>query len=64
MAQVHARVLGLACETVGDAERLALALGVELKSLRRWMDGKEEPPALVFLDALDIVAMKKQPPQR
>jgi hypothetical protein len=64
MAQVHARVLGLACETVGDVERLALALGVDAKSLRRWMDGKEDPPALVFIDALDIVAMRKHAPPR
>lgn len=55
MAQVHARVLRLAANTVGSVEKLAIALAVDAADLARWIEG-EKPPMEAFLDALDIVA--------
>ena len=52
---VYTRVLHRACQIVGGVEHLAVRLRVPLVTLYRWLDGEGEPPAPVFLKAVDIV---------
>jgi hypothetical protein len=52
---VYTRVLHRACQIVGGVEALAVRLRVPLVTLNRWLDGESEPPAPVFLKAVDIV---------
>lgn len=52
---VHTRVLHRACQIVGGVEALAKTLRVSRAQLHRWLEGEEEPPASVFLQAVDVV---------
>ena len=52
---VFTRVLHRACQLVGGVERLAARLRVPVPTLFRWLDGESEPPAPIFLKAVDIV---------
>jgi hypothetical protein len=53
---IQQRTLRRAREIVGGTEQqLARALLVPLSMLHLWLDGKETPPAWVFLRAVDIV---------
>jgi hypothetical protein len=52
---VYTRVLHRACQMVGGVEPLAARLRVPVPTLYRWLDGEAEPPAPVFLKAVDIV---------
>jgi DNA-binding transcriptional regulator YiaG len=53
---VQQRTLRRAREIAGGSDpQLARALLVPLSSLNRWLEGKERPPAWVFLRAVDIV---------
>ena len=52
---VSTRVLHRACQIAGGVEKLAVRLRVPLPTLYRWLDGDGEPPAPVFLKAVDIV---------
>jgi hypothetical protein len=55
---VHFRTLLRAMETLGSKERLATALGIGLADLEAYMAGRETVPIAVFIDALDIVALR------
>jgi len=50
------RTLALALRTIGGRERLAEYLGVAESLLQEWLDGRSEPPTLIYLRALDLVA--------
>jgi hypothetical protein len=52
---IHSRVLRRACQKVGGVGPLALRLGVPEAALYRWLEGEEEPPTPIFLQAVDIV---------
>ena len=51
------RTLHRACVILGGADGLARHLGVPEASLRRWMEGREEPPQMVFLAAIEIILL-------
>jgi hypothetical protein len=53
---VHTRVLHRACQILGGVEELAARLRVPVATLSRWLDGEDEPPTPVFLQAVDIVS--------
>lgn len=50
------RTLALALRTIGGGTRLAEYLGVSESLLQEWLEGRSEPPTLVYLRALDLVA--------
>ena len=52
---VYTRVLHRACQLAGGVEKLAVRLRVPIPTLYRWLEGEAEPPAPVFLKAVDIV---------
>jgi hypothetical protein len=52
---VYTRVLHRACQMLGGVEALAARLRVPVPTLYRWLDGESDPPASVFLKAVDIV---------
>lgn len=55
MAEVHVRTLRRAAEVVGGERKLALHLRVARTHLHLWLDGLADPPAAVFLRAVDVV---------
>ena len=55
MPTVHARTLARAAQIVGGAAALADRLRVAPEGLHIWLSGKAEPPARVFLEAVDIL---------
>lgn len=50
------RTLARASRTVGGVGRLAGHLGVSEELLQEWLEGKREPPTLIYVRALDLVA--------
>jgi len=48
------RTIERALDRVGDRQRLAELLGVDLADLNRWILGKDSPPHDVFIRALDL----------
>jgi DNA-binding transcriptional regulator YdaS (Cro superfamily) len=46
-----------ACLILGGVEGLARHLGVAEPPLRRWMEGREEPPQMVFLAAIELILL-------
>ena len=61
MAEVHVRTLRRAAELVGGEQALALQLKVTPSHVALWLAGAEEPPAEVFLRAVDIVMNHVEP---
>ena len=53
----YARTLHRACLILGGVDGLAKHLGVPETSLRKWLEGREEPPQMVFLAAIEIVLL-------
>jgi hypothetical protein len=53
----YARTLHRACLILGGAEALAKHLGVSDAPLRKWLEGGEEPPQMVFLAAIEIILL-------
>ncbi len=52
----YTRTFRRAIETLGNAERLAAALGASVAEVEAWAAGLAIPPTSVFLQAIDIVA--------
>ena len=50
------RTLRLALRTIGGRALLAEYLGISESLLQEWLDGRSEPPTLIYLRALDLVA--------
>jgi hypothetical protein len=53
----QARALHRACVILGGVPALADHLGVTENSLNTWLEGREEPPQMVFLAAIEIVLL-------
>jgi len=53
----YARALHRACLILGGAPQLASHLGVSESSLRGWLEGRDDPPQMVFLAAVEIVLL-------
>lgn len=53
----QARALHRACLVLGGVPHLAQHLGVPESSLRTWLEGRDEPPQMVFLAAVEIVLL-------
>lgn len=53
----HARALHRACLIMGGVEQLARHLGVAEPVLRSWLEGRDDPPQMVFLAAVEIVLL-------
>lgn len=52
-----ARTLHRACLVLGGVAELARHLGVSEGALRNWLEGREEPPQMVFLAAIEIILL-------
>jgi len=50
------RTLALALRTIGGRDRLAEYLDVSESLLQEWLEGRSDPPTLIYLRALDLVA--------
>ena len=53
----YARALHRACLILGGAEQLSRHLGVSESVLRTWLEGRDDPPQMVFLAAVEIVLL-------
>ena len=53
----YARTLHRACLILGGVPQLASHLGVPEASLRNWLEGREHPPQMVFLAAVETVLL-------
>jgi len=53
----YARALHRACLILGGAEQLSRHLGVSESALRMWLEGRDDPPQMVFLAAVEIVLL-------
>ena len=53
----QARALHRACLILGGVDRLARHLGVSEAALRAWLEGRDDPPQMVFLAAVEIVLL-------
>jgi hypothetical protein len=59
----YTRTFRRAVERVGDAERLAKAIGASVAEIEAWVAGHAHPPPSAFLKAIDVVAQSAWPPQ-
>lgn len=55
MPSVHSKTLQRAAEIVGGEQQLALRLKVTPSHLALWIQGIEQPPGDIFLQAVDLV---------
>jgi hypothetical protein len=53
----YARTLHRACLILGGVDALARHLGVAEASLQKWLEGREEPPQMVFLAAIELILL-------
>jgi hypothetical protein len=53
----YARALHRACLILGGVEQLARHLGVSEPGMRGWLEGRDDPPQMVFLAAVEIVLL-------
>lgn len=51
------RALHRACLILGGVAQLALHLGQPEPSVRAWVEGREPPPQMVFLAAVEIILL-------
>jgi hypothetical protein len=55
MSASHARILNTALYVVATEARLAVALGVALQDLQKWLRNEADAPGQVILRALGII---------
>jgi hypothetical protein len=53
----YARTLHRACLILGGVAQMAGQLGVPESTLRAWLEGRDDPPQMVFLAAVEIVLL-------
>ena len=53
----QARALHRACLILGGVPQLASHLGVAEAALQTWLEGRDDPPQMVFLAAVEIVLL-------
>ncbi len=51
------RTVRRAVQHAGGIERLALCVGCDAEDVRHWYTGESLPPIVMFLKALDVVAL-------
>ena len=52
-----ARALHRACLILGGVAQLSRHLGVPEESVQDWLEGRDDPPQMVFLAAVEIVLL-------
>ena len=52
---VYIHTLHRACLIVGGERKLAVYLGVSVKQIEAWLNGRGKPPDAVFLRCVDLV---------
>jgi len=57
-----ARALHRACLILGGVAPLARHLGIPEATLRDWLEGRDDPPQMVFLAAVEIVLLHLEQP--
>jgi hypothetical protein len=58
----YARALHRACLILGGVPQLANHLGVSESALQAWLEGRDDPPQMVFLAAVEIVLLHLEKP--
>jgi len=58
----QARTLHRACLILGGLPQLAAHFGVAEATLQAWLEGRDEPPQMVFLAAVEIVLLHLEKP--
>jgi transcriptional regulator with XRE-family HTH domain len=58
----YARALHRACLILGGVPQVASHLGVSESTLRNWLEGRDDPPQMVFLAAVEIVLLHLEQP--
>jgi hypothetical protein len=53
----YARALHRACLILGGVDQLAKHLGLSEVAVRGWLEGRDDPPQMVFLAAVEIVLL-------
>jgi len=53
----YARTLHRACLILGGEAQLAVHLGIAEGALRDWLEGREDPPQMVFLAGIEIILL-------
>lgn len=53
----YARALHRACLILGGVDQLAKHLGLSDNAVRDWLEGRDDPPQMVFLAAVEIVLL-------
>jgi hypothetical protein len=54
-AHIYIRVLHDACRILGGEHKLAAYLGVSVRSVEDWLNGKGLPPDSIFLRCSDLL---------
>src|SRR3954469_23701341 len=57
---VYPRALWRALTILGGKDELCRALGVVVRELDPWLDGRREPPVDIFLKTVDILSLPTQ----
>lgn len=57
LQSTYVRTLHRACLVLGGVPQLAAHFGVSEVLLRSWIEGRDEPPQLVFLAAVEIILL-------
>ena len=58
----YARALHRACLILGGVPQMAGHLGLPEATLRAWLEGRDDPPQMVFLAAVEIVLLHLERP--
>lgn len=58
-ANVYVRVLHEACVTLGGEHQLANYLGVNVRLVESWLEGRSVPPDSVFLRCYDLIESRR-----
>jgi DNA-binding transcriptional regulator YiaG len=54
-SHVYIKTLHTACLILGGEHKLAHYLGVSVERVEAWLNGRDTPPAAVFLRCVDLV---------
>ena len=60
-ATIHSRALRRAADILGGTSALRDYLQVPSSQLSRWLDAAEQPPAGIFLKAVDVIVDQSLP---
>ena len=60
--QAYRLTLARAAQYVGGAHALCARLGVPMREMAQWLEGKSKPPMYIFMKVIDIVLDEAQKP--